>query len=567
MDIFRKEVAELIAGFLGWDVSRVLSKLEIPPQLKFGHFAFPCFELAKERKKSPKDIALEMASFLKKSGSISRIEAVGPYVNFTIDQHRLAEEVLRGIFLKKDKYGSSLEGDGKTVVIEFSSPNVAKPFGIGHLRSTNIGACLSRVYSFLGYRVIRINHLGDWGTQFGKLITAYKRFGSADFLKEDPLLNLYKLYVRFHKEEEEDPSLTEEAREWFAKLEKGDPEAVELWEWFRDLSVSQFNKMYDLLGVKFDYTWGESFYKDKIDATIERLKKKGLLEKSEGAWVVKFKDEDMPPMLIKKSDDSSLYATRDLCAAEYRYERFHFDRMLYVVGSPQSLHFRQLFKVLKMMGYEWADRCEHVEFGHLTLSTGKSMSTRKGNIVLLRDVIDSAVTLAKHMVEQKNPHLENKEQVATQVGIGAVLFADLGSRRRKEVKFSMDEILNFDGETGPYLQYAYVRMKSLEEKYQGVVDLDVDIGKLSHDSESELIYHLAGFSDVLRKVVEENEPFFLARYLIDLAKLFSRFYHDCRVIDPSDEDLSAARMLLVACTSIVLKSGLSLLGIAAPDKM
>lgn len=570
MDELRRHLAELLAAALPEQGSEALARqLVAPPQREFGDLAFPCFALAKERQKNPAAVAKELAAALSLGTSLERLEATGPYVNFTFRPEFLAQQVLRAIFLQKDHYGHSSAGEGRTVVIEFSSPNIAKPFGIGHLRSTNIGACLARVYAFLGYKVIRLNHLGDWGTQFGKLITAYKRFGSAEFLRQEPLYNLYQLYVRYHEEEAAHPELADEARQWFAKLENGDEEALELWQWFRDLSLQAFQSTYKMLGVEFDFNWGESFYRDKIAGTLARLSEKGLLERSQEALIVRFPEETLPPLLVKKSDDSTLYATRDLCAAEYRHEKFHFDKMIYVVGTPQQLHFRQVFRTLELMGYPWAKSLRHVDFGHISLAgpEGGAMSTRKGNVVLLQEVIDQATQLSRQWVEKKNPELLNREEIARQIGLGAVLFADLSSRRQKEVKFDWNEILNFDGETGPYLQYAYVRLKSLEENFSGTIDLDIDCKRLSTPEERELLLKLSALEEVLAEVIREDEPFFLARYLLELAKSFSRFYHACRIIDPAHEPLTRARMLLAACTAIALKNGLTLLGISTPERM
>ena len=574
MDFFRKEIVNTLRKEVGGkgklSTKKIAELLEVPTGSDHGDFAFPCFSLAKTKRQPPNVIANELAEKLEVSDSLESIKAVGGYVNFTIKPEKLSETILRQIYKERDAYGASNHGKSKRLVIEYSSPNIAKPFGIGHLRSTNIGNALARIFRFLNYDVISCNHLGDWGTQFGKIITAYKQWGNADFLKGDPIINLYKLYVRFHDEEKDHPELNDEAREWFAKLENGDVEATELWEWFRDLSLKELKDIYSLLDIHFDYQLGESFYTDKMPAIVESLQEKKLLESSEGAEIVRFDEIDnMPPALIKKKDGSTLYITRDLAAAEYRHKTYQFDEMLYVVGTPQALHFQQLFKVLEKLGNDWAKNCEHIGFGHLSFKDKDgetSMSTRSGSIIFLKDVLERAKTLAGEVIAEKNPDLENKEEISQKVGIAAVIYADFSARRRKDVKFSWDEILNFDGETGPYLQYASVRMRSLLEKYTGTITDSVDFDQLSHPEEKALIKTLAQFSETLVATANEREPFIFAQYLTQIAKHFNKFYNRHRVLD-QDGETSLARVLLTHCTSSVFDLGLKLLGIPVPEKM
>jgi arginyl-tRNA synthetase len=572
MEVFKRDVAQLlrkeIADDEGLSTKEIGALLELPDQLGHGDIAFPCFALAKKRKKAPPKIAAEIAKQLStiESANIERIVAVGGYVNFFVRPERLAKEVLSAIHNDGEKYGGIDIGQLRTIVVEFSSPNIAKPFGIGHLRSTNIGAALSRIYQFLNYKVVRINHLGDWGTQFGKIITAYKRWGKADFLKGDPIMNLYQLYVKFHEEEENQPELADEARDWFSKLERGEDEARELWEWFRELTLTELKGIYSIFGIQFDHITGESFYSDKMAATVKKLEDLKLLELSEGAKIVRLEQENLTPAIIKKSDDATLYLTRDLSAAEYRFKTFNFDEQLYVVGNPQELHFKQLFAVLKKMNYDWAARCKHIGFGHLTFKEGKGMSTRKGNIVFLKDVLDKAKSMSATIIQEKRPDMKDHDHVSMQVAIAALIYADFSARRHKDVKFSWQDILNFDGETGPYLQYTSVRVRSLLDKFTGSVTSNVDFCQLSEVEEQALIKHLSLFSSVLVRTSEENEPFVLASYTMDLAKRYNKFYTKHRVLD-QDGETSLARILLTRSTSTVLDTALTLLGIPLPEKM
>ena len=567
MEFFIDKVAQILEPIVGTDINELKGKLEIPQADGRGDIAMACFEYAKKIKKDPNVAAKEISKKIKDEELFDKVVAKGGFVNFYLNKSLLASKIISKIYDSKLEWTKSSEGMNKTVVFDFSSPNIAKPFGIGHLRSTNIGRALSNIHAELGYKVVKINHLGDWGTQFGKLITAYKRWGNAEILKDNTIKNLYKLYVRFHEEAPQDPTLLEEAKQWFAKLESGSQEAKELWEWFRDLSLVELKKLYSKFDISFDHYTGESFFNDKLQGTLKRLEEKKLLVKSQDAWIIDLEKFALGVSVIKKKDDTSLYITRDICAAEYRHEYFKFDRTLYIVGAPQSLHFKQLFKILELLGYEWSANCEHVPFGHISFGEkGKAMSTREGTIVFLEDVLLRAVDLAKSIIDEKNPELEGKDEIAEQVGIGALIYADLSSKRIKNVKFDWDDILNFDGETGPYLQYTNVRIKSLLRKFTGALPQNVDYSILKNPEETELIKTLGRFPLVIRKAAVEREPFYIARYLIDVSKAFNRFYTAHKILD-SEENVTGARMVLSVCTGYVFEKGFALLGIPSPEKM
>ena len=565
MKQFMEAAAHLLAGHIPLSNEQIESLLTTPPRPDMGDLAFPCFSLAKTMRKAPNAIAEDLAMKVRPERGIAEVRAVGPYLNFFIDRAKLIEAVLRAVAEQGAEYGRSALGKGRTVVIDFSSPNVFKHLSMGHLPGTVIGKALYEIYSFLGYKVVGINYLGDWGTQCGQLIVAFKLWGSEERLKTQPIQELNEIYVRFHKEAERNPSLMDEARLWFKKLEDGDSEAKAMYEHFKEESLAEFQGAYDRLGVRFDSYDGESFFQDKMAATIERIESKGIARLSEGALVVDVGDDE-PPCLLRKQDGATLYATRDICAAEYRHETYHCDRILYVVGSPQKLHFRQVFKVLERMGYEWAKNCIHVDFGQILFGQGGKMSSRKGNVILLRDVLDEAVSRALKTIEEKNPALQDKEGVAQAVGIGAVIFAKLSNRRIKDVTFSWDEILNFEGETGPYVQYTHVRACSVLEKYGRPVDPNVDLAALAEPEESELAKTLARFGETVRRAAEENEPSLIARYLLDLCSQFNNYYHKHRVLGNS-EDLTNARVMLVDCIRQSLANGMRLLGLRAPEKM
>ncbi|RMF83772.1 MAG: arginine--tRNA ligase, partial [Nitrospinota bacterium] len=443
MKKFLTAIVQLLQPHVPLSAEEIERTLELPPDPQMGDYGFPCFSLARHWKKAPAQIAAELAQRLQPTPLIPTIRPLGPYLNFFLHRPTVIQEVLEEISAQGAAYGQSKEGEGKTVIVEFSSPNIAKPFGVGHLRSTVIGHALHHIYQALGYQTIRINHLGDWGTQFGKLIVAYKTWGKEEVLQANPIRVLYDLYVRFHEEAEQNPALEDEARTWFKRLEDGDPEARRIWQWFNELSLKEFQRIYDRLGISFDYYTGESFYNTMLEDLVRRIQEAGLARYSEGALIVDLTPYNMPPLLLKKRDEATLYATRDLAAAEYRYRTFHFDKMLYVVGADQKLHFQQFFKVLELMGYDWVKRCVHVDFGLVKFNDEK-MGTRRGNIIFLEEVLDKAVALAQSIIEEKNPHLEKKREVAEQVGIGAVIFADLSSRRTKDVQFQWERVLNFD---------------------------------------------------------------------------------------------------------------------------
>ena len=565
MKQFKEAIAGVLAGHVPLSADEVESALTTPPRPDMGDLAFPCFSLAKTMRKAPNAIAQELAGKVSAGRGIAQIKAIGPYLNFFIEKAKLVQSVLHAVEQQGAEYGRSEIGRGKTVVIDFSSPNIAKHLSVGHLRSTVIGKALYRIHSFVGYHVVGINHLGDWGTQFGQLFVAFRRWGSEERLAQEPIKELNEIYVRFHEEAKSDASLMDEAREWFKRLEDGEPEAKALWEQFRSASLTEFQKAYDRLDVDFDSYSGESFFNDKMDATVARIEAKGIAHMSEGALVVDVGD-DIPPCLLRRKDGATLYATRDICAAEYRRDTYKCDRILYVVGSPQKLHFRQVFKVLEMMGYEWAKHCVHVDFGQILFGDGGKMSSRKGNVVLLNDVLDEAVSRALQTIEDKNPGLEDKVRVAEAVGIGAVVFADLSNRRIKDVTFSWDEILNFEGETGPYVQYTHVRTCSVLEKHGRPVDPSADLDALAEPEEAELAKTLGRFAEVVLRADEENEPSAIARYLLDLCSQFNNYYHKHRVLGNS-EGLTNARVVLVDCVRQVLANGIRLLGLGAPEKM
>ncbi|KPU26637.1 arginyl-tRNA synthetase [Caloranaerobacter sp. TR13] len=563
---FKKEIARIVSEkveSLSQEDVEVL--IEIPPSYDMGDYAMPCFKLAKAFRKAPNIIAQEIVEMLDGKEYFEKIENVGPYVNFFIDKKVLAKTVLQEIFSAKENYGSSDIGNGKNIVIDFSSPNIAKPFHVGHLRSTVIGNALYKIYEFLGYNCIGINHLGDWGTQFGKLITAYKKWGNKEEIEKEPIKTLLKLYVKFHDEAELNSELEEEGRRWFKKLEDDDEEAKELWNWFVDLSLKEFNKIYELLKVKFDYFTGESFYNDKMDRVIELLKEKNLLKESKGAYVVDLEKFDMPPCLVLKSDGATLYPTRDITAAIYRKETFDFEKALYVTDYSQNLHFAQWFKVIELMGFEWADKLEHVPFGRVSTEEGR-MQTRKGNVILLEELLNKAIDKVREIIEEKNPNLENKDEVAREVGIGAVIFNDLSNNKIKDIVFNWDRMLSFDGETGPYVQYTHARANSVLNKKQYDITNDVDYSILTNQEAVDVIRLLQSFPEVIVNAMEKNEPSIITRHIVDIAQAFNKFYHECPII-VEDENIQKARLLLVFAAKTVLKTGLGLLGIDAPDKM
>jgi arginyl-tRNA synthetase len=562
----RSEVASALASASGLSASEVDGLLGWPPAGVAADFAFPCFPLAKTLRKAPPAIAQEVAAKVTTGGLIVSAVALGGYVNVKTDPGRQASRVLGQALREGDAYGRSAEGAGKTVVIDFSSPNIAKPFSIAHLRSTVIGRALVNVYRALGYTVVGVNHLGDWGTQFGKLITAFKAWGDEKELEARPIRYLLELYVKFHAEVKSKPELDDDARRWFKRLEDGDAEARALWQRFRDLSLTEFNRVYEMLGVTFDRFSGEAFYNDRLDATVAMVEKKGLATRSQDALVVDLEAYGMPPCLLRKADDATLYATRDLAAAYYRHEQFQFAKNLYVVGSDQTLHFRQLFKVLELLGEPWAASCVHVPFGLIQFKDGK-MSTREGKVVFLEEVLQKAVELAQEIIREKNPELAGHADVAKAVGIGAIVFNDLKNRRIKDVMFDWNEILNFDGKTGPYLQYTHARAGSILRKAGAPKLGDVRFERLVEVEESAVVKLVGQYPDKLRAAAEENEPSLVSIHLLDLAEAFNTYYNHHRILLDDDAPLREARLALTASVKQVLKNGLGLLGVVALEEM
>lgn len=565
---FKNKIAESIALVLEMNVNEIEASIENPKGTDNGDYAFPCFRLAKTLRKAPPVIAEEIKAKLQvDANEISKIEVVGGYVNFFVNKEKLANEVLQEIS-KNIEYGKSEIGKGRNVVVDYSSPNIAKPFHIGHLRSTVIGGALYNIYKYLGYNVTGVNHLGDYGTQFGKLIEGYKRWGTEYNIDENPIEELTNIYIRINQACKEDEAILEECRNNFKKLEEGDTYCVELWNKFKDVSLKEFQKIYDLLGSKFDSWNGEAFYSDKMDEIVELLEKSSKLVKSEGARIIDLEDKGMAPCIIEKSNGSSTYATRDLAAIMYRARTYDFDKVLYLTSYEQVLHFKQVFETAKLLGLDekYTNGLEHVPFGMVLLKTGK-MSTREGNIIKLEDLLNESISRAKSIIEEKNPDLENKEEIAKRVGLGAVIFNDLANSRLKDEIFDWDTILNFQGETGPYIQYTYVRTKSVIEKAGEVPDIkDVKTSLLLDDSSSRILKLIYNFEDILIQVTEKSEPSILSRYLIDVAKAYSNFYNENKII-VDDRDIQNARVYLTYAVGKVLKTGAGLLGIEMPDKM
>lgn len=563
---FKEKVIELISNEVDFlDRDEISNTIEIPPSPEMGNYAFPVFRLSKVYRKAPNLIAEELVTKFGDNQYFEKIENVGPYINFFIDKSKLIETVLNEIMDKGEKYGSSKMGEGKNVLIDFSSPNIAKPFHMGHIRTTVIGNALYKIYNFLGFNTVAINHLGDYGTQFGMLISAYKKWGDRQVIEQDPINELLKLYVKYNEAAEEDEKLRDEARYWFKELENKNEEAIELWQWIRDISLKEFNRVYDMFKIKFDSYAGESFYADKTDEVVDKLKEKGLLTESEGAYLVDLEEYDMPPALIMKSDGSTLYTTRDIAAAIYRKEKYDFYKNIYVVASQQNLHFRQLIKVLELMGYDWAKDCVHIPFGMVSLEDGP-LSTRRGRVVFLEDVLNKAVENTLEIINERNPDLENKEEVAKQVGIGAVVFQELFNQRIKDYVFSWDRTLSFEGETGPYVQYTHARANSLLERGKFNLDDTVDLSLLESEDEVNVIRLLYDFPRVVVDAMEKNEPYFITRHIVEIAKAFNKFYTNSQII-VEDEEIKRARLMLTYCTKTVIKVGLGLLGIESPNKM
>ena len=566
---FKQEIAKQISEVTNINWEELENYLEIPPETKMGDYAFPCFKLAKALKKAPPAIATEIKENIKtENTAIEKIEVVGGYLNIFINKKLLVENVLKEIDKQKDKYGYSKIGEGKTAVIEYSSPNVAKPFHIGHLRTTVIGGSLYKIYDALGYNTVGINYLGDWGLQFGKVMAGLELWKDEYDLKNDSINSLLKIYVRFSEEEKQKTELTDMARTWFKKLEDGDEYTTKTWEWIRKISIENYNKTYKLLNSKFDSYNGEAYYNDKMDAVVEELKEKGLLKESQGAKIVDLEEYNMPPCIIITSAGTTIYATRDITAFIDRINTYKFDKMVYVVGAEQKLHFEQFFKVLEKMGYgEYVKRAVHVPFGLVVDKNGEKIGSRKGNSVFLEDILNESINKSKKIIEEKNPNLENKDDVARKVGVGAIIFNDLYNSRIKDEIFDWDTILNFQGETGPYMQYIYVRTKSLMEKANYVPDINkVNFDLLQEDEAIDMAKLLYDFSNTIILAGEKNEPSIIARYLINLAQKFSTFYNNNKIIGENKE-LQEARLYLTYACGTVLKIGAGLLGMEMPNKM
>lgn len=558
-ELIASELAKVIDSL---DQDAILNLLEQPKSSDLGDIAFPAFSLAKVERKAPQAIAADIAEKIDQS-AFEKVVATGPYVNFFLDKSKISDQVIKSVIEAGADYGQQDEGHGQNITIDLSSPNIAKPFSVGHLRSTVIGDALSNIFRKMGYNTIKINHLGDWGKQFGLLMVAYKKWGSKEAVEANPIDELLKLYVRINAEIENDPDLDEEGRLWFKKLEDGDPEATELWQWFRDESLVEFNRIYKLLGVEFDSLNGEAFYNDKMDEAVQILEEKGLLKESKGASIVELDDVNLPPAMIKKSDGATLYITRDIATAIYRARTYNFVKNIYAVGQEQSNHFRQLKAVLKKMGFDWSDDMIHVDFGLVTKNRQK-LSTRKGNIILLEPTLQEAISRAKAQIEEKNPELENKEEVAHAVGVGAVKFYDLKTDRRNGYDFDLEAMVSFEGETGPYVQYAYARIQSILRKANFTPSTDATYS-LSDPESWEIIKLLQDFSRVVKRAAENYDPSLIAKYAINLAQAFNKYYAHTRILDESPERDS--RLALSYSTAVVLKEALRLLGVDAPEKM
>ena len=572
MDMMTK-IANLIAETMAsvWPEAEGLPAAEdirgllaVPPDPSLGDYAFPCFRLAKPLRTAPPKIAEALCDAWK-NGETASVQPVNAYMNFFLNRANFAAEIMAELEEKQDRFGAGAEGKGKTVCLDYSSINIAKRFHIGHLSTTMIGHSLKRIFDFLGYETVGINHLGDWGTQFGKMVCAYKKWGKKEDVEERGIDAMTELYVRFHKEAEENPALEDEGRAWFKKIEDNDPEAMEIFRWFKEVTLKDAAKVYDKLGVSFDSYAGESFYNDKMEPVVQELRDKGLLVESQGAQVVDLEEDNMPPCLILKSDGATIYATRDLAAAIYRQNTYHFDKCLYVVAYQQDLHFRQVFRVLEKMGYPWAKDCVHVSFGMVSFE-GEALSTRKGNMILLEDLLDQAVAKARQIIEEKSPNLENKDDVARQVGIGAVVYTDLSNNRIKDIDFRWENALNFDGESGPYVQYTHARCCSVERKAPDFTGVIPDWSALTDDEAQALLRLISRFPDVIREAAAKYEPSMVTRAVTDIAQAYNKYYYEHRILD-GEPAQSAARVALTRAAKTVIKTGLYLIGIEAPERM
>lgn len=545
----------------------LLKTMEIPPEETMGDLALPCYVMAKKLRKNPALIASELVDKLKEQKDalgIEKAENVGAYCNIYLKRDVFVKKCFE--MLQKDHYGVTQSGVGKTVCMDYSSPNIAKNFHVGHLRTTVIGNSLYKIYEKLGYKVVRINHLGDWGTQFGKLIVAYKLWSSEEQVKEKGIEELLRIYVKFNDEAKNNENLIVEAREWFVKMEQNDPEALKIWNWFKEISMVEFERVYDLLGISFDSYLGESFYRDKVPALVEQLKEKNLLVESQGAQVINLEKYNMPPCLIIKSGGGSIYHSRDIAAILYRKEQYNFDKCLYVTGLEQSLHFKQIFTAIEVMGYDWSDGLVHIPYGLVSFA-GEKLSTRNGNIIYAEDILKEAIERAYNAIIEKNPSLTDKDAIAKKVGVGAIIFHDLFNQRIKNVEFSWKEVLNFEGTTGPYAQYTYARAKSVLRKFGKQIETgEIDYTALTDDASYNLIKVLAGYEDAVMSAAEKYEPSIVARYVIALATAFNKFYHDCSILQAEDTE-KMARLLLTDIVQKVLCEACGLLGMECPEEM
>jgi len=569
----KEKIADLLAGQVeGLEKDEIKGMIEIPQDKANGDYAFPCFKLARTLRKAPPLIAKDVADGIKDDPMFEKVEQVNAYVNMFVAKEEMSKITLESAL--KDDFGRSDEGNGKTVIVEFSSPNITKPFHIGHIRSTVIGNSIYKLYDAMGYKVERLNHLGDYGTQFGKMIVAYRLWGSEEELEKDPIKYLLFLYTKFHKEADNDPSLDDKAREAFVKLEAGEPEEVKLWKRFSDLSLKEFMRVYDMLGISFDDFDGESFYSDKMQRFIDELRDKGLMHESRGANVVDLEDYGLGTALITKSDGSTLYCTRDIATAVYRKEHYDFYKNIYVVATQQNLYFKQLKMILKLLGYDWEEDCIHVPFGMVSLDNGQILSTRGGNVVFLEDVLNNAVDKTKEIIREKNPDAseESIEETAKVVGIGAVMFQELSNNRIKDYTFKWDKVLNFDGETGPYVQYTHARCASVlrkagDEAVKAAENVEaLDMSYLSGENAYELVKLLYMFPQVVKDAADKYEPSIVTRHIIDIAQTYNRFYHDEHILT-DNEDEKVAKVALTMAAKNTIKIGLGLLGIKAPERM
>ncbi len=566
---FKNIIVNTLGQAVEMEPEAIQQLIEIPPNEAMGDYAFPAFSLAKILKKNPALIAQDLAKLFEGNDHFDKVEVKGPYLNFFVNREALAESIFDEMRKSGEDFGRVTIGEGKTVLVEYSSPNIAKPFHIGHIRSTVIGDSIKRIYDFLGYDVHALNHLGDYGTQFGMMIEAYKLWGDHEVIEQNPIPELVKLYVRINQEAEDNPELLDESRAWFQKLESGDEEAVKLWKWFREVSLKEFERVYDMLGISFDSYRGESFYSDRMPAIVQELEDKHILVEDAGAKIVNLDDYKLPPAIIVKKDGSTIYITRDLAAAQFRKEEYNFYRNLYVVGSQQNLHFQQLFAILDKMGRDWAYDCVHIPFGMVSLEDG-TLSTRRGKVLYLEDVLNRAIEQVDEILVEREKSqgrtMENREELAKEIGIGAVKFQELFNQRIKDYVFDWDKTLSFDGETGPYVQYTHARINSLLNRGGFDPEAEIDASLLTEEEEASILRHLYGFTETIIDAHEKYEPYFITRYIVELAQRFNKYYNSYQIIG-EDAELTKARLYLAYSVKTVLKSGLSLLGIGAPDQM